>query len=36
MVILAVVTAIESLKAGGYSSKVLLNQSRASDAWSCF
>jgi hypothetical protein len=36
IVILAVVTAIGSLKAGGFSSKVLISQSRASDSWSYF
>jgi hypothetical protein len=36
IVVLAVVTAYGSLKAGGYSSRVLLNQSLASDAWAYF
>lgn len=36
IVALAVITGIGSLKAGGFSSKVLLSQSRASDAWSYY
>lgn len=36
VVALAVVTAYGSLKAGGFSSRVLLNQAMASDAWSYF
>lgn len=36
IVVLAVVTAYGSLKSGGYSSKVLLNQALASDAWAYF
>jgi hypothetical protein len=36
IVILAVATAIGSLKAGGFGSKVMLNQSLASDAWAFY
>jgi hypothetical protein len=36
VVALAVITAYGSLKAGGYSGKVLLSQSKASDEWSFF
>ena len=36
IVALAVITAYGSLKAGGYSGKVLLNQSKASDEWAFF
>src|ERR1039458_5558797 len=36
IVALAVVTAYGSLKSGGYSSKVLLSQSKASDEWAFF
>ena len=36
IVVLAVLTAITSLKAGGFSSKVLLNQARSSDTWAYF
>jgi len=36
IVTLAVVTAYGSLKAGGYSGKVLLSQSKASDEWAFF
>jgi len=36
IVVLAVITAYGSLKAGGYSGKVLLNQSKASDEWAFF
>jgi hypothetical protein len=36
VVALAVITAYGSLKAGGYSGKVLLNQSKASDEWAFF
>ena len=36
IVMLAVITAYGSLKAGGYSSRVLLNQSKASDEWAFF
>ena len=36
IVVLAVVTAYGSLKAGGYSGKVLLNQAKASDEWAFF
>ena len=36
VVMLAVVTAYGSLKAGGYSSRVLLNQAKASDEWAFF
>lgn len=36
IVALAVVTAYGSLKTGGYSGKVLLSQSKASDEWSFF
>jgi glucan-binding YG repeat protein len=36
IVALAVITAYGSLKAGGFSSKVLLSQSKASDEWAFF
>ena len=36
IVVLAVITAYGSLKAGGYSSKVLLSQAKASDEWAFF
>jgi hypothetical protein len=36
IVVLAVITAYGSLKAGGFSSRVLLNQALASDAWAYF
>jgi hypothetical protein len=36
IVVLAVATGIGSLKAGGFGSRVLLNQSRASDAWAFY
>jgi len=36
IVVLAVVTAYGSLKSGGYSGRVLLNQALASDAWAYF
>jgi phage-related protein len=36
IVILAVITAYGSLKAGGYGSRVLLNQAKASDEWAFF
>jgi len=36
IVILAVATAIGSLKAGGFSSRVMLNQSQASDTWAFY
>jgi hypothetical protein len=36
VVALAVITAYGSLKAGGYSSRVLLNQAKASDEWAFF
>jgi hypothetical protein len=36
VVALAVITAYGSLKAGGYSGKVLLNQAKASDEWAFF
>jgi hypothetical protein len=36
IVVLAVITAYGSLKAGGFSSKVLLNQAKASDEWAFF
>jgi hypothetical protein len=36
IVTLAVATAIGSLKAGGFGSKVMLNQSQASDAWAFY
>jgi len=36
VVALAVITAYGSLKAGGFSSKVLLSQSKASDEWAFF
>jgi hypothetical protein len=36
IVVLAVITAYGSLKAGGYSGKVLLSQARASDDWAFF
>ena len=36
IVVLAVVTAYGSLKAGGFSSRVLLNQAKASDEWAFF
>ena len=36
IVVLAVVTAYGSLKAGGYGSRVLLNQAKASDEWAFF
>jgi hypothetical protein len=36
IVMLAVATAIGSLKAGGFGSRVLLNQSKASDTWSLY
>lgn len=36
IVALAVITAYGSLKAGGYSSKVLLSQAKASDEWAFF
>ena len=36
IVVLAVITAYGSLKAGGYGSRVLLNQAKASDEWAFF
>src|SRR6266540_1211696 len=36
IVALAVITAYGSLKAGGYGSRVLLSQSKASDEWAFF
>jgi hypothetical protein len=36
IVVLAVVTAYGSLKSGGYGSRVLLNQAKASDEWAFF
>jgi len=36
VVALAVITAYGSLKAGGYSGRVLLSQAKASDAWAFF
>jgi hypothetical protein len=36
IVALAVITAYGSLKSGGYSSRVLLNQAKASDEWAFF
>jgi hypothetical protein len=36
VVFLAVATAIGSLKSGGYSSRVMLNQAKASDAWAFY
>jgi len=36
IVLLAVITAYGSLKSGGYSSKTLLNQAKASDQWSYY
>ena len=36
IVVLAVATAIGSLKSGGFGSKVMLNQSQASDAWAFY
>src|SRR5215471_7011339 len=36
VVLLAVATAIGSLKAGGFSSRVMLNQAQASDTWAFY
>jgi hypothetical protein len=36
IVVLAVITAYGSLKSGGYGSRVLLNQAKASDAWAFY
>ncbi len=36
IVLLAVATAIGSLKAGGFGSKVMLNQAQASDTWAFY
>src|SRR5258708_3293967 len=36
IVVLAVATAIGSLKSGGFGSKVMLNQSQASDTWALY
>jgi hypothetical protein len=36
VVVLAVATAIGSLKAGGFGSRVMLNQAQASDTWALY